>query len=240
MSPLPTALIAFAFVFGGAFLGMYVRTALPAAHFREDVKDVVRLSIGLIGTLAGIVLGLLIASAKSSYDARNTQIKQLTSNIILIDVLLEQYGPEAHNLRVALRDAVPPTADQIWNERNNANKLAPYVATAEAAAFIKKVQELKPDNEEKRELQARALSGCRRLTTDSSCAVCSGARYCFSAISCNHHFLAHNYFCKLRLVCSAQCDCDRNVFRRCALGIGCTFPLPGNGSAVCWGIADIQ
>ncbi len=161
MSALTVSLIAFAIVFGGALLGMYV--ALPESHLREDVKDVVRLSTGLIVTIAGLVLALLIASAKSSYDASNTQIKQITSNIILLDILLEQYGPEARDLRVALRDAVPPTVDRIWNERNNGNKSEPFVATAEAVAFIKKIQELKPNNETKRDLQARMLSAVADL-----------------------------------------------------------------------------
>ncbi len=163
MSALTISLIAFAFVFGGAFLGMFVRNALPEGHLREDVKDVVRLNMGLIGTLAGIALGLLIASAKNSYDASNTQIKQFTANIILLDVLLEHYGPEAQNLRIALRDAVPPTVDQIWNERNNDTKLAPFVATTEAVAFIKKVQELQPNNEEQRDLRAQVLSAVADL-----------------------------------------------------------------------------
>jgi hypothetical protein len=115
VSALAVSLIAFTIVFGGALLGMYVH--LPEGHLREDVKDVVRLSTGLLGTIAGLVLALLISSAKSSYDASNTQIKQITSNIIFLDILLEQYGPETHDLRVALRDAVPPTVDRIWNER---------------------------------------------------------------------------------------------------------------------------
>ena len=156
MSALAVSLIAFTIVFGGALLGMYVH--LPEGHLREDVKDVVRLSTGLIGTIAGLVLALLISSAKSSYDASNTQIKHITSNIIFLDILLEQYGPEAHDLRVALRDAVPPTVDRIWNERTNGNKSEPFVATAEAVAFIKKVQELKPDNAGKSDLQVRMLN----------------------------------------------------------------------------------
>ena len=108
MSELSISIITFAFVFGGALLGMYLRNALPGHHLRNDVKDVVRLSTGLIGTMAARVLGLLIASAKSSYDARTTQIKQITANIILLDQLLEQYGSDAQNLRISLRRAVPP------------------------------------------------------------------------------------------------------------------------------------
>ena len=160
MSALVISLVAFAFVFGGALLGMYLR--LPEGHFRDDVKDVVKLSTGLIGTIAALVLGLLIASAKTSYDASYTQIKQITANLILLDSLLEHYGQDARTLRVALRDAAPPMIDRIWSERNN-SKSEPYVATAEAQAFVDKVQELKPDSEAKRTLLARALNAAADL-----------------------------------------------------------------------------
>lgn len=70
-------------------LGTYVRKVVSADHLRDDVKDVVRLSSGLIGTIAALVLGLLIASAKNSYDARVTQFKKITADIILLDLLLE-------------------------------------------------------------------------------------------------------------------------------------------------------
>jgi Protein of unknown function (DUF4239) len=163
VSALATSLIAFALVFGGALLGMYVRNALPEGHLREDVKDIVRLSTGLIGTIAALVLGLLIASAKSSYDARNTQIKQITSNIILLDALLEQFGPDARNLRVILRGAVGPMADRIWNEGGN-DKSAPFVATSQALEFVKKAQELEPNNEAKRALQARVINAIADLS----------------------------------------------------------------------------
>ena len=162
MSALLISTITFALVFGGALFGIYVRNALPEGHLREDVKDVVRLSTGLIGTIAALVLGLLIASAKSSYDARDTQIKQITANLVLLDSLLEHYGPDAKILRVALRNAVPPMIDRIWNEGNN-GKSAPFVATTESQAFIDKIQELKPDSEPKRALQARILSAAADL-----------------------------------------------------------------------------
>src|SRR5271169_2050593 len=142
---------------------MYVRNFLPEGHLGQDAKDVLRLITGLIGTIAALVLGLLIASAKSSYDARNTQIKQLTSNIILLDTLLEQYGPDARNLRVILRGAVGPMADRVWNEGGN-DKSAAFVATAEALAFVKKVQELELNNDAKRALQPRVLNAIAELT----------------------------------------------------------------------------
>jgi hypothetical protein len=163
LSLLAISLIAFAVISGGALFGMYVRNLLPEGHLEQDAKDVIRLSTGLIGTIAALVLGLLIASAKSSYDARNTQIKQITSNIILLDALLEQYGPDAHNLRVLLRGGVGPMVDRIWNEGDN-GKSAPFVATAEALGFFKKVQELEPKNDAERALQARVLNAIADLS----------------------------------------------------------------------------
>jgi hypothetical protein len=97
---------------------MYLRNTLSDDHLREDVRDVVRLSTGLIGTIAALVLGLLIASAKSSYDARSTQIKQISANIILLDGLLQQYGPDAHSLRIMLRNVVPPMIDWTAGSRS--------------------------------------------------------------------------------------------------------------------------
>lgn len=157
MSALSISLITFALVFGGALLGMYFRNALSDDHLREDVRDVIRLSTGLIGTMAALVLGLLIASAKSSYDTKNTQIKQITANIILLDLELEQYGPDAQNLRIILRNAIPPLINRIWNEGDRP-KVSPFAATAEATEFVKKVQQLQPNNDPKRALQAQVLS----------------------------------------------------------------------------------
>ena len=158
MSALLISIITFALVFGGTLLGMYLRNALSDDHLRDDVRDVIRLSTGLIGTIAALVLGLLITSAKSSYDARSTQIKQITANIILLDSLLQQYGPDARNLRVTLRNAVPPMVDRIWNEGDR-SKIAPFAVTAEALEFVNKIQQLEPDGDPKRALQARILIG---------------------------------------------------------------------------------
>jgi hypothetical protein len=149
-------------VFGGALLGMYFRNALSDDHLRDDVRDVIRLSTGLIGTIAALVLGLLIASAKSSYDARSTQIKQITANIILLDGLLQQYGPDAHSVRVMLRNAVPPMIDRIWNEGDR-TKIARFAVTAEAQEFVNKIQGLEPNSDPKRALQARVLSAAADL-----------------------------------------------------------------------------
>src|SRR5437016_3214492 len=119
MSALLLSLIAFACVFGGTFVGMFLRNRLPGQHLSGDTKDVVRLGTGLIGTIAALVLGLLIASANSTYETQSGQVKQLTANIVLLDRTLAQYGPETDSMRDRLRHAVTTLADRIWRENGS-------------------------------------------------------------------------------------------------------------------------
>jgi hypothetical protein len=160
--PLIISAIAFVLVLGGALLGMYSRRITSADHLRDDVKDVVRLSTGLIGTIAALVLGLLIASAKNSYDARTTQFKQITANVILLDLLLEQYGLDAQNLRGLLRIGVPIIVERITNE-GRSGKSAPFETTSEAQRFVARIQELKSNTEAQHALQVRIVNAAIQL-----------------------------------------------------------------------------
>jgi Protein of unknown function (DUF4239) len=162
VTPLSVSLVTFALVFGGAWVGMRLRKALSEDDLREDVKDVIKLSTSLIATMAALVLGLLIASAKSTYDTKSSQIRQITADIILIDLDLERYGPDARNLRLVLRGAIPPLIGRIWNEGNRAN-LSAYSASAEGQDLIKGVQQLQPDNDSRRTLQAQVVSTVANL-----------------------------------------------------------------------------
>ena len=158
MSPLTLSLIAFACILAGTLVGMLLRNKLPEQHLASDAKDVVRLGAGLIGTIAALVLGLLIASAKSSFDTLGTQVKELTADVILLDQLLAQYGPEAAAVRNLLRGAVDAVADRIWHENSSVSaRKAPYEATAEGEAFIVKLRQLSPQTDEQRSLKDRAI-----------------------------------------------------------------------------------
>ena len=87
MSALALSCLIFVLTLGGIFLGASLRRVLPEHHLSKDSQDVVRLGVGLIATIAALVLGLLIASAKSSFDTQSTQITQITADIILLDNL---------------------------------------------------------------------------------------------------------------------------------------------------------
>jgi hypothetical protein len=72
-----TSLIVFACVFGGALLGMFLRRTFPKQHLSGDARSTVNLGIGLIGTMSGIALGLLVASAASKYDTQKNELTKL-------------------------------------------------------------------------------------------------------------------------------------------------------------------
>jgi hypothetical protein len=164
MSALGLSAIAFVCIFGTTLLATYFRAALPAHHLNADSKDAIRLGMGVVGTMAALVLGLLIASAKSSYDAKTNQIRQLTVSIIVLDQLLAQYGPETRNLRELLRRGTASIADKIWSERDVAiATTAAFTMSVEAEAFLRQAEELAPKTETQRSIRARIITSITDL-----------------------------------------------------------------------------
>jgi Protein of unknown function (DUF4239) len=154
MSAIALSCVAFLCIAGGALLALL----LPGHHLSTDAKDIVKLGTGLIGTIAALGLGLLIASAKSSYDTQGTQIKQMTANIVLLDKLLTEYGPETGDIRNLMRRSVGTLADRMWRESSSgAARAVPFEASAASDALFAKLQQLSPQNDSQRSLQARAI-----------------------------------------------------------------------------------
>src|ERR1700730_9534681 len=114
MNYIAIRLIVFACIFGSALLGMFLRAVLPEHHLSGDTKDTVRLGMGLIGTMAALVLGLLIASAKSFYDTQSSELTEMSAKIVLLDRVLAHYGPETKEARDLLHSAVARTLDRLW------------------------------------------------------------------------------------------------------------------------------
>ena len=159
MKDLLISLLVFVLIFGGALVGMVVRPWLAEHHLHSDSRDVVKLTAGMIGTLAALVLGLLIASAKGTFDQKTNQVRQMTATIILLDDLLAQYGPEAIPLRQILRQSIRPLADRIWHEEGlSAGKPVRFESTAESAAFENQLERLSPSNDAQRSLLSRAIA----------------------------------------------------------------------------------
>ena len=154
MTPFVLSCVIFLLVLGGILVGTALRRVLPDHHLSKETKDVVRLGAGLIATIAALVLGLLIGGAKGSFDVRSTQVKQLTANIILLDNLLAQYGPDAIPLRRQLREAINPLIERLWHEKITNE---PFTANTEGEKVYLSILGLTPNTEIQRSLQGRAI-----------------------------------------------------------------------------------
>jgi len=158
MTPLLMSLAAFACIFGGTFLGIFIRWRLPDHHLSGDTRDIVRQGTALIATLASLVLGLLIASANGRYETESSQIKQIIANIILLDNALGQYGPEAEPVRAQLRNDLDLMADKIWSESRPAlGGAKPFEASSLGLSIYNEVLRLAPKTDAQRFYQARAM-----------------------------------------------------------------------------------
>lgn len=156
MESLAVSILTFVLILGSIFVGTSLRHALPKHHLDKDSQDVVRLGAGLIATIAGLVLGLLIASAKGSFDVQTAQIKQITADIILLDTLLEQYGPEALPLRQGIREQVGPFADRLWQEKETRTN-EPFAANVTSEKLYLAILALQPKNELQKSILSRAI-----------------------------------------------------------------------------------
>jgi hypothetical protein len=153
-NPMAVGGTAFACVFGGALLGMLLRRALPAHHLSAESKDVVKLATGLVGTMAALALGLLLASAKSSYDAQADELRQMGASALLLDRALAHYGPEAQEARHLLRESVAHALENIWSA--GGPQLPPPAATRKKD-FYDALEQLAPQSPAQRLLQTQAL-----------------------------------------------------------------------------------
>src|SRR5271168_386806 len=103
MGSTAVSLIILACVFSSALLGMYLRAVLPEHHVTEASLGVVKLATGLIATLSALVLGLLISSAKGSFDRINSELVDNAAKVVTIDRALADYGPETRLLREKMK-----------------------------------------------------------------------------------------------------------------------------------------
>src|SRR3954467_7618553 len=99
MSALTVSGTIFILTLGGILLGALLRRTLPGDQLNDQAKEAVKDCVRLIATIAALVLGLLIGAARGSFDTQSTQVKQITANLILLDSILVQYGPEALPIR---------------------------------------------------------------------------------------------------------------------------------------------
>ena len=158
MSAQLIAFIIFALMLSGMALGSYLRLVLPDEHTQAESKDILMTSAATMGTLIALIIGLLVTSAKSTYDETNASITQGGAKIITLDYYLSHYGPEAKELRVLLRQATAAAIERMWPDEGAQGAVwAKIVAADDTADLYNKIRELSPQNDAQKYLQTQAL-----------------------------------------------------------------------------------
>jgi hypothetical protein len=156
MSDNAIGLIVLVCIFGASMLGMLLRPALAQQHLSADTKDSVKLGMGLVGTMAALILGLLVAAAKSAYDSEKSEVTQMAAKIVFLDRLLANYGPESADTRVVLRRMVEGSLSRIWPDEGSHNAQLDPIGTGTEEVH-KAIQKLAPRNDAQVSLKSQAV-----------------------------------------------------------------------------------
>jgi hypothetical protein len=152
-----TSFVVLAALVAAQMAGRWIRGRLPEHHLSPDTKDTVKVAMGLVGTMTALVLGLLVSSAKSSYDTTRGEVLQMAAKVALIDRVFAVYGAEAAPARAQFRNVIQMAIQQIWPEgRDRPANLAPNLQAGNALFFA--IEELAPKDEAQRTLKAQAMS----------------------------------------------------------------------------------
>jgi hypothetical protein len=156
MSDNAIGLVVLMCTFGASLLGMLLRPALSQHHVSAETKDCVKLGMGLVATMAALLLGLLVAAAKSAYDTQRNEVIQIAAKIVFLDRVLANYGPESADARLLLRRMVEGEVSRMWpEERSRHSQLDPTGSGAEA--LHNAIQKLSPRNDTQGSLKSQAV-----------------------------------------------------------------------------------
>jgi hypothetical protein len=103
MNSITIGLLVAACIFLGGVGGLNLHRILPEGHLTRETQDVIKLGTGMLSVLASLVLGLLIATAKTSHDSTDQSIRTYAAEMALLNETLRDYGGPASVPRDLLR-----------------------------------------------------------------------------------------------------------------------------------------
>jgi hypothetical protein len=155
MGALLVGSIVFVCLFGAVLVGMALARRLPGHHLDGGSRDVIKLATAVVGTLAALALGLLVASAKTTYENANAELRTSVARVVLLDRVMARYGPETNVARARLRTLVEARLRHAWDGDASAANAGGEEASIEPVQ--EELRALSGDTNAQRLLQARAL-----------------------------------------------------------------------------------
>ena len=235
MNSFVVGMIAFVCTFGGVLLGISLRSVLREHHLAAKSEGSVKVAIGLIATMTALVLGLVTASAKSSFDSVDAAVKQSAIQLLALDRTLARYGPETAEIRTALKHAVGARIDMIWPHGSSKPANLDLMSSGAGSAG-EKLSRRNPQPEAARRLPAGAQVPCvRPLRNDDANQMVSARWYrelSSPAVPCGSPILAHGHIRELWGVFGTERSRHCGSLCLCAVYQCCLISRIGDGRAV--------
>ena len=158
MRAITIASITFICTFGSALGGIFIRSWLPPPHLSKESQDVVRLGIGLVATMTALLLGLVTAAARNTFDTQDAALRNSAATILTLDRHLARYGPESKPTRDLIRRAVEFRLRTTWaTSSGDLRGLAVSEGTPAVEEVENQILRLSPQTEEQRWFKSEAL-----------------------------------------------------------------------------------
>lgn len=162
MNSLSVASIVLTSLVAAVLLGRLVRRHLPEHHLSGDSKDAVKLAMGLVATMTALLLGLLVSSAKDTYDTQRGEVIQMAAKVAFVDRAFALYGPEAAGIRAQFRHTVEEAIHRMWpRESSRPAQVGPDAAAGDA--LYEALQRLSPQTDLQRSLKEQLVSQATEL-----------------------------------------------------------------------------
>jgi len=152
---LAISLAVFAVILAATAAGIALNRILPEHHLSKESKEIIHLGIGVIVTLTALVLGLLVASAKSSFDSKSEEMRHGSVKILMVDRLLRAMGPTGVPARDSLSRWVENNAGAIWSP--DERKGSVEQGNTEWWEFHEQIRKLPPAEDGQKALQAKII-----------------------------------------------------------------------------------
>lgn len=158
MNTIAISLLVAACVFSGGVAGLFLHRVLSPSTLTKDTQDVVRLSIGMLSVLSSLVLGLLIATAKTAYDINDHAVRRYAAELALLNETLRDYGGPASAPRDKLRQYTDTLLSDIWTKNGTAPNLNDNRAWVLMENVREEVRALQPIDDGQKWLRDQALA----------------------------------------------------------------------------------
>src|SRR5262245_58973741 len=144
---------------------MRIRAMLPEHYLVKESQDSIKLGTGLIATMTALVLGLVTASTKSSFDDVGSAVTQSASQLLTLDRLLARYGRETDGIRHDLQRLARARVADVWQQplQHGSADATSSPTPFQAEQLSEAVRNLTPHSDSQRALQTRAIDQAEAL-----------------------------------------------------------------------------